>query len=1007
MKQASEMDEQQINKSQRLSNSDREYTTSIMPIWSCQLANYLFYKKFLQAYKAEEMMIYQIKWQKNMAAGTKQPKDISKIIEKLESSRSIRSGFGMYFNYNDDDIVNYFLRDGMDIPGNANGFIKSSGIGKELVGTVDFGKLINPLSYSDSISLGNLATVSLAASPSLKIAMGAKYDKNPATFILQVALPWHHLLGLNRRNYLPKYFWKMSGCKIQKKFAAAFSLGFEATAGITMGPSKNDASIFDEFDNACYDAAAQVSASSALYLSALDASCKYSVETKTFVAEQAAYFRGALTDNLIQKGCIPMKKALKNDILNVLHPYDLDKNRYYQQQKGLFDGRSRKGWEIHNFVDRKAYIMLLTTNKGYEANLGHAKGYIDIGASASANPVYTGGDGTYLSDSIGVNKVGFEANLITANAEAFLYQRKAQYKNRKARLFLPFKLTTDPDEQCYYNQDTEIVYTKEKSCSYLGFSATLNKFCSLSLIYDPFHDDLDDDWLLLKKKVTEEPSFYYMKKKSVAENKKVEKVHHKVKEYHENSLMYTSINTIFRKDRHHCEGSCFNVGKSIDITPLTLFYEKYFRILAVYETYAATNLKGSLIKDIPHLSRCLKNRGDYSDLKEKAIELIQIASRGIPELSNRKNKLSSFSRFRNIRRPQSESNKDLVLLKYSVKKFKKDSANRFYERRKSITAVDDALAKYWTHVKAFSVADVRNAKGVDIFKELNARIGLLNTIVDECNIWMGKHHATNLRCNAVESLIRACKMSIYYYASYEIKPAQRTNKLFAKKSEKSIKFSLLLEYEKLLSLFKSLNGMFKSIRVSPKLGLDYILPGSYADHREYLWEPDQAKIGSKWTGSAHKKHPGVIGLIYDLVEHENVKAVIFETVFKLKLPKYLGKHGIHYYPKDSKKEFKDIKLPNKDLLLECKDDNNVGIRLIYRREDSFENRKYIFQLGTRLMPVQSREKLDINLSFSYQHEQSAFTGISLYSASNPQKYQDQDDPQLNEINKYMKTILIS
>ncbi|MCP3964819.1 MAG: hypothetical protein GY750_08020 [Lentisphaerae bacterium] len=976
--------------------SERPYTST--PVWACIIANYLFRRNVLQKYKAEEMMINQIKWQKNMAAGIK-AKNINKIIASLESSKNVKSGYGLKLQYDDNDIVNYFMRDGMSIPGNANGFIKSSGWGREFVATADFLQIINPFSYANDLSFGNYVSVSLAATPIAKLGISGKYDKNPASFILQTATPTHSMVGLPQQNYIPSSFWKMQGCKIHKKLAGTFSLGAQATASLSIGASKDNGMISDIFDDyADYDAGAGLFAGAYLHLYAFDGACKYDVENQIFIGEKTAIFGNDLN--------VPAAQVIKNDVLNILHPYDLNKNRYYEQQKGVFDlFVAPKGLCIQNLKKHKAYLYLLTTDKGYKANVGKIRGKAKAGVAANSSLSCIRGDEKYFSNDIKYSKLGVDATLFDAKANAYIYKRKAYQKNRKARLFLPFKLDDGNSyHQCYYNQDTEILYSKEKSCSYLGFAAKLNVFGSLGLTYDPFNDDLDDDWKDLKERLTEEESFYD-NRKSYIQGKTIEKSYHKTQEYYENSLMYTSINTIWREDGTKCEGSCFNVGKSTDITPITLFYEKYFKILALYGDYLRPNLRGTLSQSSPKLSNCMLNRMNYESLKETAKDILESATSEVPEiskeLSNRKNKLYGYFKKQNRR-----SNGDLVLLNYSVKKFKEESANRFYQRRKTITAVDDALAKYWKHVIAFSIADVKGAKGIKIFKELNDRVGLLNTIIDECHTWMNKHSKTNTRYKAVKSLVRSCKISIFYYSGYKIKSG-KNNMLFAKKSRNSIEFCLLLECEKLLTLTNALNGMFESMRISRELGLKYILPETEAAHKQYLWGKGDNRLKRIYTGSAHKKHPGIIGLIYDLVEHENIKAVIFETVFDLNHGFVFNpQKGIFYRRQDEHKDFKDIKLPNIKLLEGCSDKTNIGIRLIYRKEDSFENRRYIFQLGTRLMPVQSREKLDINLSFSYQHQQSAFTGISLYSASNP-KWQDHDDPQQNKINQYMKTILIS
>ncbi|MCP3967983.1 MAG: hypothetical protein GY750_18210 [Lentisphaerae bacterium] len=947
----------------------RQHSSSFMPVWTCQIANYLFYRKFLQAYKAEKMMIYQIKWAKNMGASSKRPQDYIKVIKKLESQKAIKSGTGVYFGYDDKDIVNYFMRDGLEIQGNANGFIKSSGIGTELIATLDVAKILNPFSYLDSISVGNVATVSLSLSPTTRTALAAKYDKNNARFILQHALPDQKCLTSRLlQGYMDKCFWNMKGFKIDKSVAASFELGVVASAGISLGDTIDKEVITNKFKKLRYDAFYDPMCDIGVTLSAATGSGRNRVESLIFVANKAAYF----SDNRI------MRKGISKDVLNVLHPYDLEKNLKYKTQKSILNKNyNNYQCRIRKFDDYPAYVYILTTTSNSKLDLGKATLISRLRLKNQVNANLRVGDGTYFrkkQEFARFNALALGGDL---NAQAHIFEHKTAYKNRKSRLCLPFRPYPNSKKLYIYNQDTEILYTKERAYSFMGYKATMNALCSLSLEYRNAPDQIVEDdlnWEFVKNEIIEPSTAYSSKNGYIGKktNTFAENSLYSNSIYSENTMMYTSINHIFRIDREkECKGSSFTIGRSIDLTTLTIFYDKYFILKKLISKTSARSLKFLLNRKDLSISDCLRSKSEFLTYLQRAKDVLKSTKETSQNPEKKQSffqRLTSLSSSNSLSQTRPQSTSDTVLANFSVEKFKSLSANSGMRRRKTVTAIDKALKRYWDHVQKFNNGVYTYASDDVFFEEINARTGLLLNIKDECLKWKNSHKFTNVRRQAVDNLMRACNASVKFYTagSMNIKSFK-------------IRFQTILEYQKLLVLFKPLEVMFEALKISKRVGLEYILPGTN-----------------------HRKSKGVIGLIYDLVGRENIKAAIFETVFDVNV-NYLSAHignKVYYYSKDQGKDFKDISLPTSNYLKYANEKTNVGFRIIFRREDSFENRTNIFQLGTRLMPLQSRQKFDINLSFSYQHQQSAFTGISLYSASNPWR-------KSKNIDDYYKTILVS
>ncbi|MCP3967982.1 MAG: S-layer family protein [Lentisphaerae bacterium] len=945
----------------------RQHSSSFMPIWTCQIANYLFYRQFLQAYKAEEMMIYQIKWAKNMGASAKRPKDYVKIIQKLESSNAIKSGTGVYFGYNDKDIINYFMRDGLELQGNANGFIKSSGIGKELIATLDIAKILNPFSYFDNITtIGGYATVGLSFSPSTKMALGAKYDKNKACFILQYALPNQKCLrSIPLGGYMNKGFWNMKGFKIDKCLSAEFQLGITASASFSLGPSISNHSVTNKHGNLNYCGQAGIDSDVGVTLTALEGAGRHRVENLIFVANRAAYF----SDNTT------MRRSISKDVLNVLSTYDFEKQLTYEKQKSILsENYKNNNCRVHRFDDCPAYVYILTTTHSRQVELGQATLLSRLRINNQANLNYQINGKKYVQRNQEINQLNLWGNLLDFKAKAHIYERKASYKKRKSRLCLPFKPYPNSKRLYICNQDTEILYSKEKAYSFMGYSAIINSLCAVSLEYENYQDPLEDDviWKDIKEEMFGKPNSYELHKGIITEGKSFSKNLYENSEYSENTLMYTSINHIFRPgSKKKCKGSCFNIGRSIDLTTLTIFYEKYFRLKAIISKTSLRSLKFLLNRKEVKITDCFSSKTEFYEYKERAKEILSDIKITKPKKKSFFKKLCSISSTDSLSQRHPYGDEDVVLSKFSVEKFKSLSANSGMKRRKTVTAIDKALKGYWDHVITYSGKKDFYNDLEEPFREINARIGLLSNIIDECYKWKKSHKFTNVRRPAIDNLISACKATIDYYTD--------NNNGLLQYKKNALKFKVILEFQKVITLFKTLEVMFESLNIPKRVGLEYILPGNN-----------------------HQKNKGVIGLIFDLVGRENIKAAIFETVFDLDLD-YLAGHvgsNVCYYSNDRGKDFKDIKLPTKNYLKQANEKTNVGFRILYRREDSFENRTNIFQLGTRLMPVQSRQKFDLNLSFSYQHQQNTFTGISLHSASNPwRKNKNIDD--------YYKTILVS
>ncbi|MCP3965376.1 MAG: hypothetical protein GY750_16365 [Lentisphaerae bacterium] len=936
--------------------------------------NYVFHEKYLKSFTAEEMMLCQIKWHKNMQARFKLPKNYLEQVHKLEKRKNIDSGYGFRFNYDKYDIVDYFLKDGMELPGNANGFIKSKGIGWELVANTDVAKILSPWNYLSEIQIGNIVSCSAYASPTSQLALGVGYEKNPALFMLQVAFPNNLMLGLYpNKKITPSYFLSMKAFRIKKRLAASFCLGAKAVLH-AQGPHKENTSMFDDFSDVSYNSAALVEAKATLEVCALEASGKYEVEDQLFIGDQAAYFKSS-------EG---IRKSIVNDVCNAVLTYNSSKHYFITKAQSIFTQNNNEKdkyafnrlklpdskAEIYNFHDYSPYIHILTTSHSHQVDLGMIKSDNYIKAALSSEFAANNGDGKYLSSQINNNKLEATGMLAAADASAQIYRNKGSYKGRKYRLFIPF-IKKNLHNMSYVNQDTEIVYTKQRSCSYLGFSASLNRFCSLELKYDFFNDPMDADWIGRKQMVSDDNAFT-TKEKAYVQNKSFKKALYE-NEYFENSLSYKSITSIIRDNYGLCDkSSSYNVGKSTDITPIILFYDIYYE--ALKNKYIKNNMKNELQKKKPRVENCL----NYND----SVNLFY----------NAQFVLTSAQEYG-----------DVVQKSYSVKKFKKKSSNGLFKRRVKITAVDKALKKYWSHIETFSKTGFKKATSTSLLKEINDRIGLLKTIKLECVKWINSHYdfkkdnyesykklnkkavrpkksslvENSKRYEPVKKLIKACNNSIchYEYSYYNNR-----------------KFKAALLCEKLFALTDVLDKIFESINISKELGINYIIPGKYSQHIKFFPQYTKNQDNNNQPIRESEKSCQVIGLLYDLFRYENIKAVIFEAVFQAKFQDDLvyDTKGVYYTQMDleRKVQFKNMKLPFKSMEPAKMDDsrndnNNIGIRLYYRREDFFENRKYIFQLGTRLMPVQSREKLDINLGISYQYQQSSFTAVSLFSATNP------------------------
>ncbi|QSH41872.1 hypothetical protein P0136_05780 [Lentisphaerota bacterium ZTH] len=948
-------DKQQTSRSSDF-QTQRSHTSSP---WILQALNYIFARKLAEVYKAEEMMLYQIKWSKLMPAQARRPKDYAQYIKKMEQISEIRD----YLRCQPEDIVNYFMRNGLELQGNANGFIKSKGIGKELIGAVDILKIINPFSYSEDLSFGRSGSIDLSASPSLRLGAGVKYGKNRASFLLQYALPDEKCLRMHNicpglpesKSFFGKCFWNMKGYRIEKNLNAAFSLGARAAAKVEYGPSANGKTVYGDFDYAQFNTSAGLQAAFDLSLDAVACAASRGVENLVFTSDRAAYFK----DESMMRMCI------ENDILNALQTYDFYANMKYQDERSVFENQIFPPdiLRVHSFNSKFAnrypgYLYILTTRSGYTMNFGQVEASSDVNVNAKFQPLANAGDGTYLSEDHVLNSTAVKATLIDAKAKAYVHQRKANYKQRKYRLRLPFSPYPESGKLYYYNQDTEIIYTKEKAYSFLGYTAEMSKLCSLEFSSEMMPDT--SGWKDFKHNLSKQsPAYSYSKGKSLVQDKKSENAFIQ-KEFHEHTLMYNSVNYIWKQSHGRaiaCRGCSFNIGKSFDLVPITAFYNTYFEIRDCLNKTAQRGLAANLLKKLKSSKPDLKQLLNRDELV-KSLNAAKKLLLGTVSSSSVKG--------------SSRISGDEVLAKFSVREFKRKTSSSWHPR-KTITSVDAALGKYWKHTTAFATKITTQVNYDKYFDEINDRIGLLTTIMSECRNWQATHESSNSRNSTVEQLTAACIKTIYYYnACYD-------------RTVDNNRFRLILNLSKLLSLRDNLDGMFQALHISATSGMEYLLPGD-----------------------TPSRNSDIVGLIFDLVEGESVKAAIFETTFDIDLKKFVNVSDgkVYYSPEDRKKDFKDMKLPTARLMRMACDDNNVGLRIIFRREDSFENKKDIFQLGTRLMPVESRKKFDINLSFSYQQQQNAFTGISLYSAASS-KYRKTAPRNHSVIDNYYKTILIS
>ncbi|MCP3967683.1 MAG: hypothetical protein GY750_20640 [Lentisphaerae bacterium] len=973
-----------------------------------QLFHYLVYQKYLQAYKAEEMMIYDIKWNVNMGLLVKKPKDYIKVIDEMESKKTVvlkhnKSGTivgyeqGYKLDYSDDDILNYYMRDGLEIQGNANGFIKSYGFTTEVTAFVDIAKILNPMSYGKQLGV----SVALME-PSVKLALAGEYSKQQTYFILQYALPIPPCIEEGASSeYFDKCFIRMTGFKTKKRVAAAFDMSVQAGVEVGLSSSREDFSFLDQkfgnkpsgpgvvldgsndtysmmgkkFDSkhkkmgkyASYSGFAAAQAGVGVNISAVEACGQYSVETFAFIGNMAAYFQ---EESL-------MRKEIKNDVLNVLHPYDTEAGLEFQVQPSIFEqGELNEDfYRIRSLSDYVACLEMHTTDKQSEVSLGKATAYVTAGATVQGNLNAPG---------LSSKALEVDATLVDADVEACVYNRKAHTKMRKSRLHLPFKPFFNKDEVYFYTQDTEIVYCKEVAYSWLSYSANINKLCSFSLAVEQNQDDFQENWENMKDEVVtkQEQQVYVDKSVSVVKDKKIVEGAYKAEEYHENSLMYTSINHIWGKEKKKYCGSCFNIGKSIDLVPLTLFYKKYFDLEKLYKEVFKKDLLTELKKEKLSMAAFFdKSFSSYlKDAKESLKSVDEAKFKSDYNGSIYSNVYSGGSLYAVSRWKESQPKrkkkvfKDIVLDKFTVSFFQDVTDAGIFNRRKSIVAVDQTLQTYWDHVKIFSVASLKHADASDVFEEINTRTGLLMNIIDECNNWKSGSGTgipktkSNGRWRGVNALINACNSTIDHYT-------RRSLGVLSKK------FMLMLEVQKLLTLLKPLEGVCETLRISRTLGMSYFLPVS--DNSK---QPD--------------RDIGIIGLVFDLVEYENIKAAIFESVHDLDMSKYTRNDGtrIYYNTGIGKEDFKDMKLPNAKLLKECSDKTNVGMRLLFRREDSFEDKKAIYQLGTRSVGIDLSDKLDITVGLSYEHMQSVFAAVSLYSQSKSSK---------KSVDEFYKTILVS
>ncbi len=90
-------------------------------------------------------------------------------------------------------------------------------------------------------------------------------------------------------------------------------------------------------------------------------------------------------------------------------------------------------------------------------------------------------------------------------------------------------------------------------------------------------------------------------------------------------------------------------------------------------------------------------------------------------------------------------------------------------------------------------------------------------------------------------------------------------------------------------------------------------------------------------------------------------------------------------------------IPHGEYLARCNPCNHKGIRVIYRMEDTFENTRKLFQLGTRMTGAEGITSLALNVDLSWKNEQGSFAAVRLMDLKTGSE----------DLNDYFRTMLIS
>ena len=442
-----------------------------------------------------------------------------------------------------------------------------------------------------------------------------------------------------------------------------------------------------------------------------------------------------------------------------------------------------------------------------------------------------------------------------------------------------------------YTQDTEIHYCSEESYSYFGYEFNMKKCMSTTLKLNA-----------VEKK---HPGLFSFKASdALLENSTAE-----------NTLLYTSINSVWKPSERsvpnsveRLQGSCFTVGKSIDLLYLLAFYEKYNEVKVIPGA--------PVIKDI--LIANWKNIGIKHFLADD---------------------LNSYSRLRYGTKKYLDPKYDFVSKSWTSDKFSKATYVTWAIRSNSkISQVDKVLKLYLTSVKKFNYNSSTFSQRLE---EINKRVLLLENIKSSISDWRNPLNAKdadsnrNAREKGANSLEKTVDTTLDYL--------RFSGEHFNLDEQIKNKYNLALEGEKLLQLYKKVVDLFTNTGIEMDLALQYIL-----EKEVFLLIRDLVKVNNIKAA--------IFENVFDI---DNIPAVCTGNKLYFKEGNDKIKYGSMY-------------IPHEKYLSQCSNSTNRGMRILYRMEDSFEEVTNIFQLGTRMFNLHKKIGLDVNIGISYKNQIGSF-----------------------------------